>query len=61
MQKSFKKSQELCYFSPSDIFSLKALKAQFVFGWAVIRNIADWICNVFYHGSAIDKLQFQDL
>ena len=46
--------------SPIDT-TQKVLKMEFVFGWAMKKNIADWICNVSYHGSANNKLQFKDL
>ena len=39
---------QLCFFVQKDSSTLKVLKMQFVFGWAIIRNIADWICNVPY-------------
>ena len=37
---------QLCFFAQKDSFTLKVLKTQFVFGWAMIRKIADWMCNV---------------
>ena len=49
---------QLCFFAQNDSFTLKVLKSQFVFGWAMIREIADWMCNVSNHGSAKDKLRF---
>ena len=39
---------QLCFFVQNDSSTLKVLKMQFVFGWAIIRNMADWICNVPY-------------
>ena len=39
---------QLCFFVQKDSTTLKVIKLQFVFGWAIIRNIADWICNVPY-------------
>ena len=39
---------QLCFFVQKDSSSLKVLKMQFVFGSSMIRNIADWICNVPY-------------
>ena len=49
---------QLCFFAQNDSFTLKVLKTQFVFGWAMIWNIAHSICNLSYHGSAKDKLHF---
>ena len=51
--------KELCFLVQKDSFTLKVLKTQFVLGWAMIRNIADWMCNVPYHGSAKDKLHLR--
>ena len=31
---------------------------QFVFGWAIIRNIADWICNVPYRRLSQRQIAF---
>ena len=49
---------QLCFFVQNDSFTLKILKTQLIFGWAMIRKIADWMFNVSYHGSAKDKLRF---
>ena len=43
------------FFAQNDFFTLKVLKTQFIFGWAIIWNIAHSICNL---GSAKDKLRF---
>ena len=32
---------QLCFFVQNDSFTLKVLKTQFIFGWAMIRKIAD--------------------
>ena len=49
---------QLCFFVQNDSFTLKVLKTQFVFGWAMIRRIVDWMCKFSYHSSAKDKLRF---
>ena len=49
---------QLCFFVQNDSFTLKVLKMQFVFGWAIIRNIADWICNVLYRRLSQRQIAF---
>ena len=49
---------QLCFFVQNDSFTLKVLKMQFVFGWAIIRNIADWICNVPYRRLSQRQIAF---
>ena len=49
---------QLCFFVQKDSSTLKVLKMQFVFGWAIIRNIADWICNVPYRRLSQRQITF---
>ena len=49
---------QLCFFVQKDSSTLKVLKMQFVFGWAIIRNIADWICNVPYRRLSQRQIAF---
>ena len=52
------KVMQLCFFDQNYSFTLKVLKTESIFGWAMIWNIACSICNPSYHGSAKDKLGF---
>ena len=49
---------KLCLWAQKDSFILMVLKMEFVCGWAMISNIADLMCDVPYHGSAKNKINF---